>query len=170
MASEVVDAAQPAPRWRKWLALRVLALNVLTLVLAAWVLGAADEAKLDLPKWLDIVVGLPFIAAFFGLIANLALGVTDMVVHLVPAGRARNLLLQGDRTPEQIAKEFEETGYIYALSPFFVVAGLLVVALLCILAFGGVSALGTLASAVSSWPSWAVVITILLVLILLKKR
>ena len=82
MASEVVSDPLAASKWRKWLALRVMALNLLSLVLAGWVLGVVDEADLDLPSWVGLVIGLPFIAVLFGFIANLSLGVADLVAPL----------------------------------------------------------------------------------------
>jgi len=170
MDNSVITAGPlSAPTWRKVLALRVLAVSALSLVSAFYLVDLLDSAKLDLPRWLEIVLVLPAVAAFFAFIANLAAGMTDLVVHFVPAGRIRKTLLQGDRTPEQIAKEFGETGYVYALSPFFIVAGLFVLAIACVLVLGGLSALGSMWGAVSGWPSWAIVIAVLLVLLLLKK-
>ena len=169
--SDEIETANPllAPLWRKWLALRVLALSGISVSLAFWFVDTLDTLKLDLPRWLETLLILPTVAAFFALLANLAKGITDLVVHFLPHGRVRKTLLSGDRNPAECAREFEEIGYLYALSPFFIVIGLFVLAVLCVLLLGGVSAIGGMLSVVAGWPSWAIVIAILLVLLLFKK-
>ena len=158
-----------APAWRKWLALRVIAMCALCLPLAFWFIDLLDTAKLDLPRWLEILLVLPAVVAVIAFLGSLAFGITDLVVHLVPPGRSRSTLLRGDRSPEQIAKEFGEIAYLLALAPFITIVVLLALALFCALALGGVAAISAMWGVVSGWPSWAIVIAVLLLLLLLKK-
>lgn len=139
---------------------------VLSFFLIEWL----DKAKLDIPKWLEtgliVVAVLPFLA----FILALKEGIPDLIVHCVPDGRLKRFLLWGDRLPEVIAKEFNESGYGIALLPFFIPVGLAVVAIIILLVVGGFVLVGSLFSAMfAGWPPWAVVITILLIAILLKK-
>ncbi|MGH8491240.1 MAG: hypothetical protein ACREXS_20850 [Gammaproteobacteria bacterium] len=159
-----------APLWRKLLAVRVFLLCFAGLSLSYFFIDWIDTAKPDIPKWLEkgfiILAVLPFLA----ILLALKEGIADLVVHFVPEGRVRRLLLWGDRTPEAIATQFNESGYAIALLPFFIPLALAALALVVLLLFGGVALVGSLFSAMfSGWPSWAVVITILLVAILLKK-
>lgn len=102
---------------------------------------------------------LPFLA----FILALKEGIPDLVVHFVPDGRLKRLLLWGDRSPEVIAKEFNQSGYAIALLPFFIPVGLAVLALIILLFAGGFALIGGLFSSLfAGWPPWAVVITILL--------
>ena len=80
------------------------------------------------------------------------------------------MLLWGDRTPETIATEFSQSGYAMALLPFVIPLLLGALVLIALLLFGGMALVGSMFSALfSGWPSWAVIITILLVAVLLKK-
>lgn len=158
-----------APIWRKLLAVRVLALGALSLALTAWLGDLMETLKLDLPRWLFLILLLPGLAAVFGFYFGLVAGLTDLAVHFLPSGRVRGLLLRGDRTPEQLSAEFADGAYLYALMPAFVLAGMLLIAVVCLLVLGGVAALSGAFAMVSGWPSWAIVIAVLLVLLLLKK-
>lgn len=159
-----------APLWRKLLAVRVLMLCVAGLILSFFLIEWIDNAKLDMPKWLK--TGLIIVAMFPFLAFILALkeGIPDLIVHFVPDGRLKRLLLRGDRSPEVIAKEFNQSGYSIALLPFFIPVGLGIVALGILLFIGGFVLISGFFSAMfAGWPPWAVVITILLVAVLLKK-
>lgn len=159
-----------APLWRKLLAVRVLLLCLVGLALSFFFIGWLDDAKLDLPKWLQTGVALVAGISFLAFILALALGGADLVVHFVPEGRLKRLLLRGDRSPEAIATDFKNTGYFLSLLPFIITVALILVGAALLLFFGGVALVVTMFSAMfAGWPSWAIVITILLVAILLKK-
>ena len=159
-----------APLWHKLLTVRVLLLCLIGLTISFFYVGWLDDAKLDAPKWVQTGLGILAALPFLAFILALGLGGADLVVHFVPEGRLKRLLLRGDRSPQTIATEFKDTGYIIALLPFIIPVALCVLAFIALLLFGGVAVVGDLFSAVfSGWPSWAIVITILLVAILLKK-
>ena len=159
-----------APLWRKLLAIRVFLLCLFGLSLSFLFIGWFDSSKLDIPKWLEktfiFFAALPFLAFIFALKE----GIADLVVHFVPEGRLKHLLLWGDRAPELIAKEFAESGYAIALLPFIIPLAFVAIAALALLLLGGTALVGSLFSALfGSWPAWAIVIAFLLVAILLKK-
>lgn len=160
--------------WRKLLALRVWALCVAGLFVTFLFVDWLDAYNPDIPKWIESILmffaALPFLLFLWALAA----GGADLVVHFVPKGRFKRLLLRGDRSPETIAKEFGEAGYMYALLPFYLAIGLALVAAIVVFIAGGF-VVGTAAinalwnSIFGGWPPWAIVITFLLVALLLKK-
>ena len=159
-----------APLWRKLLAVRVLLLCVAGLVLSFFLIEWLDKAKLDIPKWLETGLIIVAVFPFLAFILTLKEGIPDLIVHFVPDGRLQRFLLWGDRLPEVIAKEFNESGYGIALLPVLLPVGLAVVVIIILLFVAGFALIGSLLSAIfAGWPPWAVVITILLVAILLKK-
>jgi hypothetical protein len=160
---------QKAPLSRKLLALRVIAASALTLLVAGFFMGQLDSLKLNLPEWLEFVFALPFMAAFVGFIASLVHGGSDLVVHWVPPGRIRKLLLSGNRSPEQIATEFEQLGYHAALFFLYGVVGIIAIALFAAVVLLILTLGFSVIHALAGWPSWAIVITFLLILLLIKK-
>ena len=159
--------------WRKLLALRVMVICGAILVLALYLSNFLDSPNLGLPDWLHFLPYVPAATALFGFAYAASMGLSDMVVHFVPTVAYARRFLPTDLDPEQIALSFGQTGYKYALVPFFALALLSVVILAFGLVIGGIAALVTIwaavGSAVSSWPTWAVVITVLLILVLLKR-
>jgi hypothetical protein len=159
-----------APLWRKLLAIRVFVLCCIGLALSLFIIEWFDTAKPDIPKWVEMTVIVLAVIPFFAFFIALKQGIADLVVHFIPDGRVKRFLLWGDKPAETIATEFRETGYAIALLPFILPVGLAAVALVVLLFFGGIALVGSLFSAMfSGWPSWAIVITFLLVAILLKK-
>lgn len=172
--SNIVSAPQnnplASPLSRKLLGLKVIAACSLSLVIAFYALAWLDEAKLDLPKWIWNILALPFLAAAFGFLYGVAAAGADLVVHFLGDGGLKRLLLGGDRTPDEIAANFESVGYVYALLPAYIAGGIVVLAIALALVVGGVAAVLSLwNNVVDKWPPWAIVITILLILLLQKK-
>jgi len=171
-----MDIANPlnAPLRRKLLALRVWALCLVGLVLSFFLIDWLDGFKFDIPKWLESVFIFFGVLPFLTFLYALGAGGADLIVHFVPEGRLKRFLLKGDRSPETIAKEFGKSGYSYALLPFFLPLALLAIVLVVALIFGGAALVFAAISALwnsvfGGWPSWAIVITFLLIAILLKK-
>ncbi|MDI4635839.1 hypothetical protein J7U46_22425 [Pelomonas sp. V22] len=167
-----VEATNPleAPLWRKLLGLRVLFVIVTNASLALFFIGWLDDAKLHLHPWIEngimIFVGLFALIGFLGFTRSLE----DLVIHFLPDGGLRRLLLKGDRTPDEQAAEFARDGMNFALLPFVVPAGLIVIVAVLALIVGGGALIGGLFSALfAGWPAWAIVICILLVANLYKK-
>lgn len=159
-----------APLWRKLLAVRVFLLCFVGLSLSFFFIEWLDTAKPDIPKWLEKAFIFIAVLPFLAFILTLKEGIADLVAHFVPSGRLKRVLLWGDRPPEVIAAEFNKSGYTIAMLPFVIPLLLAALALVVFLVFGGVALVGSMFSAMfSGWPSWAVVITVLLVAILLKK-
>lgn len=159
-----------APLWRKLLAVRVFLLCCIGLAISLFIIEWFDSTKPDIPKWVEkgfqFLVVFPFLAFFVALKE----GIADLVVHFIPDGRIRRMLLWGQRPAEIIANEFSSTGYAIALLPFIIPVGLTALILVVLLFFGGIGLVGSLLGSIfSGWPSWAIVITFLLVAILLKK-
>lgn len=162
----------PLPKGRKWLALRLLAISLGTNALMWW-LADNDQANrlLDgLPEWMALLVALPMLAGFFGLFVLLTRGIPDVLSHSMSDGKWKNRLLEDNLAAIASAKDFEEIAWMAAFAPFMVIALYVALVIIAALAFGGIAALSGLWGAVSGWPSWAIVITILLVLILLKQN
>ncbi len=163
-----------ATLWRKLLALRVWTLCVVGLVVTFLLISWLDAYKPTMPKWVETILMFFATMPFLLFVWALAAGGADLVVHFVPEGRIRRLLLKGDRSPETITKEFGEAGYSYALLPFYLAIGLALVVVVVVIIAGGF-VLGTAAinslwnSIFGEWPPWAIVITFLLVALLLKK-
>lgn len=172
MPSPIAAPTDPldAPLWRKLLAVRVFLLCFVGLFASYVFIDWLDSSKPDIPKWLErVVIGIA-VLPFLALLLALKEGIADLIVHFVPEGRLRRMLLWGAPTPDVIAKQFRDSGYAIALLPFIIPAGFLVIALVVVLAFGGTALVGSLfGSMFAGWPPWAVVITFLLVVILLKK-
>lgn len=169
MTSAVKNPAKPTLR-RKLLALRVIALASVIAVSWVFIIGWADDLNLGLPKWAEVALALVAVLPFFSCFLAIVHGIPDLVVHVVPEGRLRRFLLWGDRSPETIAREFEESGYSLALLPVYLVLGIAALGLVLVLSLGGFALLGHMFSGLfAGWPSWAIVITILLVAILFKK-
>ena len=84
-----------ATLWRKLLAVRVFLLCVAGLILTYFLVAWADAAKLELPKWLGTVLGFLALLPFFAFISAVKEGASDLVVHFVPEGRFKRLLLWG---------------------------------------------------------------------------
>ena len=159
-----------APLWRKLLAVRVFLLCFVGLILSFFFIEWIDSAKPDIPKWLEKGFILFAVMPFLAFLLSLKEGIADLVVHFIPEGRFKRLLLWGDRTPETIATEFSQSGYAMALLPFVIPLLLGALVLIALLLYGGMALVGSMFSALfSGWPSWAVIITILLVAVLLKK-
>lgn len=160
--------------WRKLLALRVWALCVAGLFITFLFINWLDTYKPDIPKWIETVLMFLAVLPFLMFLYALAAGGADLVVHFIPEGRIRRLLLKGNRSPETIAKEFGETGYLYALLPFVLAIGLAAIGIVVVIIFGGLvvgfAALSALWNSIfGGWPPWAIVITLLLVALLIKK-
>jgi hypothetical protein len=167
-----IAAADPlrAPLWRKLLAARAFLLCLVGISLSCFLVNWIEAAKLDIPKGFEDsffgVIVLPLYTIFYTLPAC----ITDLVVHFVPEGRFRRLYIGSGRTPEAMATKFEKRGYAIALLPLVIPLVLGALALIALLLFGGVALVsGVFSSMFSGWPAWAVVVTLLLVAILLKK-
>jgi hypothetical protein len=159
-----------APLWRKLLAVRVLLVSVAAVAVSISLIGWFDSAKPDVPRWLQKgVVFLAFIP-FLTLFVLVIQGITDMAVHFIPEGKVKRLLVGTGKSSAEMAREFAESGYVFALLPFIIWALLAGLLLGLLLIFGGFALVSSLFSSLfAGWPPWAVVITILLVLILAKK-
>lgn len=168
MGSSAVDTLL---KGREWLALRLIAISLPMNAVLWWMMDFVDRDHLfgEFPKWLQYVVILPVVAGFFGLGYLLLRGSHDLLVHVLPAGRFKHTVVGDDAANEQSVKEFPELGRVAAFAPLWLVGLYLVLLLMAGFALGGFAALSGIWSAVSGWPSWAVVITILLVMILFKQ-
>lgn len=161
-----------APLWRKLLAIRVLVLCCISLAVSLFIIEWFYAAAPDIQKsrWVEKIAILFALIPLFALFYAIKKGFADLVVHFIPEGRARRLLLWGDQPAETIAAEFSKNGYVFALMPFIIVGWVAVVIIVVLLFFGGIALADSLFDAVfSGWPSWAIVITFLLIAILLKK-
>jgi hypothetical protein len=156
---------------RNWLALRLLAVSFATNAFMWWLLDneQANQVMDGLPKWMEILIVLPVLAGFFGLFVLLTRGIPDFLNHSMAEGKWKTRLLEDKLAAIASAKDFQEIGPIAAYAPFWVIALYVVIVIVAALALGGIAALSSLWGTVSGWPSWAVVITILLVMILLKR-
>jgi len=160
-----------APIWRKLLALRVFLLALVGIFIAAFLINWFDKAKLDLPRWIEWLGAMALIMPFLLALQVFASGIADMAVHFMPEGKLRRALLFGEnKDARKMADDFESISYAMVLLPFIVPAVLLAIAAFLLLIVGGFALAGAMFSAMfGGWPAWAVVITILLVMILLKK-
>lgn len=156
---------------RKWLALRLLVISFGTNALMWWLADNDQANRLleGLPQWMGLLIGLPLMAGFFGLFVLLTRGIPDLLSHSMSDGKWKSRLLEDRLAAIASAKDFEEIAWVAAFAPFMVIAIYVVLVILAAVALGGIAALSGLRDAVSGWPSWAVVITILLVLILFKQ-
>jgi hypothetical protein len=161
-----------APLWRKLLALRVIALCIIGAVISVYLIDWIDKPTVTWPKWIrtvgGVILALPFLMVFMSIKEGLA----DLAIHFFPEGRVRQSLLWGDekRTATQIASDFEKIGYAMPVIPLILPAIIFGIALAAGLVIGGgVVVASLLGGLFSGWPTWAVVITFLLIAILLKK-
>lgn len=159
------------PLRRRLLGFRVLASCALSLSLMWFVATLLDGVE-GAPEWVEFVLAACFVIAIFAMFQGVVRGLVDVAIHWLPAGRMRNLLVDDKKNGQAIqtaADDFEAAGHIWALAPLYAAGLLLVLALAAILFLVAASSAASVFEAVSSWPSWAVVISVLLVLILMKK-
>ena len=131
-----------------------------------------DVKKLNLPEWVVILFIVPGVVTFFIFLYALATGLADLAIHFIPESRFRKAFVEGwgGRSTQDIADEFSKTGYRLAWLPFAAIGAVCGLALIVLLAIGGIALLSSVVGGIfAGWPTWAIVITILLVLILLKK-
>jgi len=172
MTPQISVGADPAnaPLSRKLLGFRVILVNALMVFGAFQYLQWLDHAKLEMPRWLETAVMLPVLIALITFLWTLAAAGTDLAAHLLRDGKLRRLLLKGDKSPQQIAEDFAQSGYVMALLPLILTGGAVLVGIAVAIVIGGFGlAGGVISSIFNGWPTWAIVITILLVLILIKK-
>lgn len=159
-----------APVWRKLLAVRVLILCLVLLAPSVFLVNFLDTHKQNVPQWLEIGLGIGAILPCWSLALVLVKGVPDLVVHFVPEGSLKRMLLWGDRSSEDIARDFGENGYSSALFPIYLFAAFALITIFILFIIGEVSLVINLLGLIfHGWPSWAILITILLILLLFKK-
>jgi hypothetical protein len=172
MTSQVVVCEDPAnaPLSRKLLGFRVILVNALMIFGAFQMIDWVDHAKIQMPHWLQTIVTVPLVLAFLSFFWTISAAGTDLTAHFLRDGKLRSLLLKGDKSPQQIAEEFAQSGYWIALLPLILAGGAVLIAVAVAVVIGGFAlAGGAIAGVFNGWPPWAIVITILLVLILVKK-
>jgi hypothetical protein len=147
-----------------------MAVNLVVIYGAFQLLEWLDKPNLKLPNWLETVVALSLVLALFSFLMTAAAAGADLTAHLMRDGKVRRLLLKGNQTPQEIAEDFAKTGYWFALAPLALAGVAVIISLAVVVVVGGyLLAAGAVSSIFSGWPSWAIVITILLILVLAKK-
>ena len=155
--------------FRADLSIRVLLVSLISLALSFAIIDWLDHTKPDIPKWMQTVAFGLLLLPFFAFMGLTYKGVTDIAVHFLPEGKFKRLMVGKEKTSVELAEEFGKEAYLRALLPLYVWDALLALLLVVLLAYGGFALVSSMLSAAfGGWPTWAIVITILLVLILLK--
>ena len=161
-----------APLKRKLLAIRYLVFGIIGLAITLYLVDWIDHSKPDIPRWLEKVI-IGFVAlqflAFGAFLINGA--IPDLIVHFAPDSRIMQWLIRNRGwSPEAIATEFSKGGYLLPMLPLIVAGIVIGILLVVLLMLGGLALAYSLISAMfSGWPSWAIVIALLLLAIYLKK-
>lgn len=162
---------------RRWLALRFLVVSLLTNCLLWWLMDALDSGDhiwRQIPKWAQLAAVLPVVAAIYGLGFLILRGAHDMLIYALPAGKWKTRLIGDEGSNITSAEEFPELGRTAAFGPILILGLYLILVLLAVLVFSGLAAVYGLwygfRAITAGWPSWAIVITVLLVLILFRQN
>ena len=149
--SEENEGSDPlnASLHRKLMGLRSILFGLVGLVLAVTIINFIDD--IELAEWVESVL-VGFVAfTVFSFFFTVMYAIMDLVVHFVPDGAFKRMLLkgrltggllQGKGSPEIMAREYATIGYALALFPLIipaVVIGTGFVVLLVIGGFGAVS-------------------------------
>lgn len=164
-------------RGRRWLALRFLVVSLLTNFLLWWLMDALDSGDRiwrQIPKWAQLAAVLPVVAAIYGLGFLILRGTHDMLIYALPAGKWKIRLVGDEGSNITSAEEFPELGRTAAFGPILILVLYMALVMVAVFVFSGLAAVYGLWIGVrtitAGWPSWAIVITVLLVIILFRQN